>query len=199
MNIGIDIDGVLIDLEDFMVNYGPKFCIEENIPIKVNGIKYSEIETFSWTEEQAEKFWNKYLVKYVVESKPRELAIEILKKLQEEGNKIYIITARNESGLPPEYYGKMQELTKEWLKTNNIEYEKLIFIKDEEKLAQCLENKVCVMIEDCPNNILNISKQVPVIKYDCQYNKNIEGKNIKTAYSWYHIYDIINKKMKGEK
>lgn len=31
------------------------------------------------------------------------------------------------------------------------------------------------------------------IKFDCQYNKDIDGKNILTAYSWYHIYDIIRK------
>lgn len=199
MNIGIDIDGVLTNLEDFMINYGTKFCIEENIPIQVTEIKYSEIETFNWTDEQSEKFWNKYLAQYVIESKPREFAQEVLKQLQEEGNKIYLITARNEYGLPPEYYGKMEELTKKWLEENNIKYEKLLFVKDEEKLAQCLENKVDMMIEDSPNNIINISKQVPVIKYNCQYNEKIEGKNILTAYSWYHIYDIINKKMKGEK
>ena len=198
MNIGIDIDGVLTNLEDFMINYGTKFCIEENIPIQVTEIKYSEIETFNWTDEQSEKFWNKYLAQYVIESKTREFAQEVLKQLQEEGNKIYLITARNEYGLPPEYYGKMQELTKKWLEENNIKYEKLLFVKDEEKLAQCLENKVDMMIEDSPNNIINISKQVPVIKYNCQYNEKIEGKNILTAYSWYHIYDIINKKMKGE-
>ena len=198
MNIGIDIDGVLTNLEDFMINYGTKFCIEENIPIQVTEIKYGEIETFNWTDEQSEKFWNKYLVQYVIESKPREFAQEVLKQLQEDGNKIYLITARNEYGLPPEYYGKMQELTKKWLEENNIKYEKLLFVKDEEKLAQCLENKVDMMIEDSPNNIINISKQVPVIKYNCQYNETIEGKNILTAYSWYHIYDIINKKMKGE-
>ena len=54
------------------------------------------------------------------------------------------------------------------------------------------------MIEDSPNNIQNISKQIKVIKFDCQYNKQVSGPNIITAYSWYHIYKII-KELEGEK
>ena len=120
------------------------------------------------------------------------------KELRKEENKIYIITARDESGMPEEYYGKMQQLTKEWLNKHEIEYDKLIFAKDKEKLQKCIENNVEIMIEDSPNNIKDISTKIKVIKFDCQYNKNVQGENIITAYSWYHIYDIINKTKKGE-
>ncbi len=197
MNIGIDIDGVLTDLERMIIDFGTKMCIEENIPININLGEYYEVPKFGWTEEQAIKFWNKYLVKYVTESNPRAFAPEIIEKLQQEGDKIYLITARNEYGMPPEYYGKMQQLTKEWLKKQNIKYEKLIFASDSEKLSQCLENKVDVMIEDSPSNMENISTKIKVIKFDCQYNKEVNNGNIITAYSWYHIYQII-KKMKGD-
>ena len=100
--------------------------------------------------------------------------------------------------MPEEYYGKMQQLTKEWLNKHEIEYDKLIFEKDKEKLQKCIENNVEIMIEDSPNNIKDISTKIKVIKFDCQYNKNVQNKNIITAYSWYHIYDIINKIKKGE-
>ena len=198
MNIGIDIDGVLLDLERFAIDYGTKFCIEENLDIKINIQEYWEGLKFNWTEEQENKFWNKYIIKYFKQYQPREFASEIIKKLKKEGNKIYIITARNEEGLPPEEYGKSQEITKTWLNENNIEYDKLIFVPDSEKLEQCLKNNVEIMIEDSPTNIKNISEKIPVIKYNCSYNENILGKNIITTYSWYQIYDIINKKMKGE-
>lgn len=193
MNIGIDIDGVLLDFEREAVNLGTKMSVEENWPIKIDLNKYWEVEAFGWTQEQADKFWNRYLVKYVVESPARMFSQEIIEKLQQEENNIYIITARDEYGMPQEYYGKMQQLTKDWLNKQNIKYDKLIFAKGEEKLQQCLENNIDVMIEDSPDNIQNISKQIKVIKYDCQYNKEVNGENIITAYSWYHIYDIINK------
>lgn len=195
MNIGIDVDGVLTDLERMCIDFGTKISVEENWPISINLSEYEETKTFEWTEEQAEKFWNKYLVQYVRESSPRKFAPEIIEKLQKEGNKIYIITARNESGMPHEYYGQMQQLTKKWLEDNNIKYEKLIFALNEEKLIQCMKNKIDIMIEDSPDNIEKISSKIKVIKFDCQYNKNVYGENIVTAYSWYHIYKII-KEMK---
>lgn len=191
MNIGIDIDGVLTDLERATIDFGTKMCIEENWPITMDLSKYWEVEAFGWTSEQADKFWNKYLVEYVTQSPARRFAKEIISKLREEGNNIYIITARDESGMPPEYYGKMQQLTREWLEKYEIEYDKLIFAKDSEKLEKCLENNVDIMIEDSPRNIRNISSKVKVIKFDCQYNKDVIGSNIINAYSWYHIYRII--------
>ena len=193
MNIGIDIDGVLTDLEKAIIDFGTKMSVEEKWPIKIDVSKYWEVEALEWTQEQADKFWNKYLVEYVVESKPRMFSEEIIEMLKKEENNIYIITARNEYGMPPEYYGKMQELTREWLKNQDIKYDKLIFARDSEKLHQCIENNVEIMIEDSPNNIEDISKKIKVIKFDCQYNKQVNGENIITAYSWYHVYDIIKK------
>ena len=163
MNIGVDIDGVLTDLERMALDFGTKMCVEENIPIELNLSKYWEIEKYNWTK----LFWNKNLVPYVVESNPRKFAPQILEKLQEEGNKIFIITARNESGMPPEYEGKMQELTKKWLLDNNIKYKKLIFTDDTNKLKNCIENNIDVMVEDSPINIKNISQKIKVIKFDC--------------------------------
>ena len=96
MNIGIDIDGVLTDIEKFMIDYGTKFCLEEGLEIDIKEIDYSEIKTFNWTQEQADKFWEKYFAGYVQYTLQREFASDIIKMLKNEGNKIYIITARNE-------------------------------------------------------------------------------------------------------
>lgn len=191
MNIGIDIDGVLTDLEKFMIEYGTKFCLEESLEINIKKISYDERETFNWSQEQADKFWDKYFTGYVINEPQRKFASEVINKLREQGNKIYIITARNEYGLSKEYYGKVQELTKEWLKKQNITYDKLIFARDEEKILRCMENNIDVMIEDSPKNIKDISRKINVIKFNCKYNEGIEGTNIVNAYSWCHIFNII--------
>ena len=198
MNIGIDVDGVLVDLENKMLTYGTKFSVENNLNISIKPNEYWETKKFNWTENQELQFWNQYIIKYVRDSQAREYASEVIEKLMQEENKIYIITARDEYGMPKEYYGKMQEITKNWLEKNNIKYNKLIFSPDKEKLQKCIENNVDIMIEDSPSNILNISQKVKVIKYDCSYNQEVQNSNIIKAYSWYHIYDIINK-LKGEK
>ena len=130
MNIGVDIDGVLTNLERMILDYGTKRCVDENLPIELDLSEYDLEKAFNWTAEQEERFWNIYFVQYVKQSEPRAFAQEIIKRLQQEGNKIYIITARDDYGLPKEYLGKIQILTKRWLKKNHIKYEKLIFAKD---------------------------------------------------------------------
>ena len=192
MNIGIDIDGVLTNFEREALDFATKISVEENWPIEVNLSEYDEIKAFNWNEEQAEKFWNKYLIKYFTETPVRNFAPEVIEKLRKEGNKIYLITARNDYGMPKEHLGEVQNITKEWLKKQNIKYDEIIFAT--EKLQPCIENKIDVMIEDCPDNIKTLSSQIKVIKFDCQYNKHVSGDNITTAYSWYHIYKIIKEK-----
>ena len=59
MNIGIDIDGVLTDLEKFMIDYGTKFCLEEGLEINIKQFDYSEAITFNCTQEQADRFWER--------------------------------------------------------------------------------------------------------------------------------------------
>ena len=189
MKIGIDIDGVLIDIEKYICDYGTKFCYENNLPINIKNVYYDEIQTFNWTPKQAIKFWNEYLEEYVKNSMPRNFAVEVINKLKE-NNEIYLITARNEYGLPEEHKYKMQEFTKKWLEDNKIYYNKLVFKPDKEKLEYCLENNIEIMIEDSPTNIESISKKMKVLCYNCMYNESIKGENITRVYSW---YDILSK------
>ena len=73
-----------------MIDYGTKFCSEEGLEINIKEIDYSEIKTFHWTQEQADKFWEKYFIGYVKNSPQREFASEIIEMLKIQGNKIYI-------------------------------------------------------------------------------------------------------------
>ena len=191
MRIGIDLDGVITDIARFVADYGTKFCYENNIEFKLNAGEYDEAKALGISYEHAEKFWNEYLPYYAMKYNAREFAREVIAKLKET-NEIYIITARNEDGLPPESYGHMQEMVVNWLKHQNIAYDKIIFTKGS-KLPYCLENNIDVMIEDSPRNILDISSKVPVLCFDNQYNEKIDGENITRVYSWYDILKKLEK------
>lgn len=192
MRIGIDIDGVLQNIDEFIFDYGSKYCYEHNIDFEIHESEYDESKLLGISSEQAEKFWNEYLVKYVTEYRPREFAKEVIDILKE-NNKIYIITARNEYGLPKEEYGHMQELTKRWFEENEIYYDKLIF-SPENKVNICLENEIDVIVEDWDKNIKELSDAgINVICFDNPYNKNSKGENITRAYSWYDILNKINR------
>lgn len=193
MNIGIDIDGVIADISRFIIDFGTKFRYENNITTKICENEYDEAKALGLTDEQAENFWNEYLTYYASKYPVRDFTSEVIKKLRKQGHKIFIITARNEDGLPPETYGTMQTMVKNWLKENDIEYDGLEFTAGS-KLPYCTKDNIDVMIDDSPTNVLDISTKIPVLCFDNPYNKTLNGNNITRVYGWYEIlYKIENK------
>lgn len=180
MKIGIDIDGVLTDISRFYLDYGAKFAFENNIK-KIAKPDGYEIEEILDLEKGAHiEFWKKYDEFYTKKIYTREFAAEVIARLKDDNHEIHLITARK----PQE-----EKWTKDWLKENNIYYDKLEFT--DEKVDYCKNNNIDLMIEDNTNNVLAISKLIPVICLDNRYNQDCEGDNITRCYSWYDIYSKI--------
>lgn len=193
MRIGIDIDGVLTNLEQYVIDYVSKYCVKNNIEYNIGESNYNHYKTFNITKEQEMEFWNDYLENYSINEKARPFAAEVIKKLKEEGNEVYIITARWNTNRDDETGNKMREIVKNWLYENKIEYDKLIFSKasKERKSLEILEYKIDLMIEDSPSNINELADIVKVICYNAEYNKECIGDKIIRCYSWYDIYRKI--------
>ena len=192
MRIGIDIDGVITDCERYGIDYGTKFCIENNLTYKIHLGNYDAYKALGISKENEAKFWNQYLEYYLTEGSPRSMAVEVINKLKEEGNEIYIVTARNKWGLPKDKVNKMKEYTEKWLKKNKIKYDKIIFAEGS-KVPYVIGNYIDIMIEDEPRNVKNIAKKIPVLCYYNTYNEKITGKNITTVYTWCDVYNNIKK------
>lgn len=185
MKIGIDIDGVLTDLSRFYIDYGTKYAFENNIDKLANPNGYEIEEILNIEKGSYIEFWKKYDKYYTKKTYTREFASEVIEKLKNEGNEIYLITARNSEEEPS------KDWTADWLKENNIYYDKLIFTS--EKLEYCRNNNIDIMIEDCVENVLKLSTEIPVICLDTRYNQECKGENITRCYSWYDIYSKIKK------
>lgn len=194
MRIGIDIDGVLTDIEQFVIDYISKYCVENKIKYNIGDYDYNYSKTFNITDEQEENFWNEYLEYYAVNEKARPFAAEVINKLREDGHEIYIITARWLTNRDDDIGNRMKEIVKNWLHENKILYDKLIFSKalKERKSQEIIEHKIDLMIEDSPNNINELANIIPVICYNAEYNKNCIDNKIIRCYSWYDIYSKIN-------
>ena len=190
MRLGIDIDGVITDCERYSIDYGTKFCIENNLTYKVHLGNYDVSKALGISKENEEKFWNKYLKNYIVNGSPRNMAVETINKLKEEGYEIYLITARNQWGLPNQDVGKMREYTEKWLKDNKIKYDKIIYTEGS-KVPYVVGNYIDIMIEDSPVNVKEISKKIPLLCFNNSYNEEIRGKNIKRVYTWCDAYKKI--------
>ncbi len=93
MRIGIDIDGVLTDIEQWQLDYGGKYFSKYNKSV-VNKDGYEITTIFEVDDNLDSQFWNEYLYEYVTKEPSRKFASEVIKKLKANGNEIYIITAR---------------------------------------------------------------------------------------------------------
>lgn len=195
MRIGIDIDGVLTDIEQWQIDYGSKFYFEKYDKEIQNNEGYETTDIFNVDSKLDDEFWNEYFKEYSINIDVRKFASEVIKKLKQDGNEIYIITARGSFLSHSANVMSTEEnknIVLDWLKRNEIEYDKIIF-SPEDKLDICKENNIDIMIEDKPANIEKISTLIPVICFHAGYNKNCIGDNIIRCYSWYDVYSKVNR------
>ena len=195
MRIGIDIDGVLTDVERWQLDYGSKFYYERYQKEIVDFEGYDTNQIFNVDDKLDEEFWREYFKEYSLNVEVRKFANEVIDKLKQDGHQIYIITARGSflsHSADVMSIEENQQIVLNWLKNHHINYDKIIF-SPEDKLDICKENNIDLMIEDKVDNINKISKIIPVICFHAGYNKVCKNSNIIRCYSWYDIYSKINK------
>ena len=178
MNIGIDVDGVLVDMEKYQLKYGKKFFLSRhNINIK-NPKAYDVQEIFDCTKEEREKFWKKYIWSYCLREPMTANAAETIDALRKAGHKIFIITGRahtTEKGLTGWLFRKMLLY---WLKKNKLYYDEIIFCSEEnsstEKLDICLKKHIDLMIDDKPENLFMLKDKIKILCYPAAWNEDNE-------------------------
>lgn len=175
MIIGIDVDGVLIDLEGYQLKYGQEY-FEKTYNLSVNNPKAYDIkDIFECTKEQREKFWTKYIWKYCLKEPMTMGAAETVKNLRKEGNKIYVVTGRAHTTEKGIVGGIFRWMLKHWLKKNHFQYDKIFFCSETDsstdKYDICLREKVDVLVDDKPENLLALKDKIQVICYPAVWNK----------------------------
>ena len=123
MKIGIDIDGVLIDDDQYRLDTMAKYCFENNLPRIDYPYKYES--KCKWNDETKKDYRNQYYFEYVKNAPIRRYASEVIKKLHDDGHKIVIITGRYKTTEDSEIGKKMRNDTEQWLNKNNIIYDKI--------------------------------------------------------------------------
>lgn len=194
MNIGIDIDGVLTDLENYIGTVGKKYMLENNLDFDEEMHKNTIYGFLS--KEDSHQFWDMHWEKYATTIKMRKNASNVIEKLKNDGNKIIIITSRTydsqiiKDGI--ERQENMKKLIIKWLKKNNINYDKIVF-SNLNKLKNCLDNKIDIMIEDSVSNIEQLKNYMKIICFNAKYNQSYTNSQIYRVSNWDDVYNIINK------
>ena len=195
MKIGIDIDDTTVITVEAMIKYADKYNSEVLGRSGINGKlgliqnRYYLKALYGWTDEQKFQFFNMYYKNVLEECTLMPNADKVLKKLKEEENKIYFITAR----LNNIDNCNTEEITRKTLEKNNIIYDKLI-INANDKLKVCKEEKVELIIEDSYETCKEFTENgIKSILMTTKMNKNIETGNITRVNSWEEIYEQIKK------
>ena len=195
MNIGIDIDDTISETFETLLPYAQKYTIEDlkresKVEIDSNLSNHFYIVYMNgWNEKEATDFWSKYYAEILREVNIKKFAAEVIKKLKEEGHKIYLITARWD--MPND---NVKEITAKWLEKNQVEYDELI-INASDKLKLVKENKIDVFIDDSFKNCKSIADNTNTKVYmmTSRVNGSFQDKKIKRVFSWPEIYDLVNK------
>ncbi len=185
MKIGIDLDNTITDLLEVLKIYCKEYnenVIKRNLLMNEKGFAVANL--YEWTEREKIDFCIKYLNEAREKAKLKENANRIIHRLKQEGNTIYIITARKQIGSTNIY-----EITQKYLKKNSVEYDELIIQKDKKQF--CIDNNIDVLIDDEPQNIKAVSQIIPVIAFEEIYNVNCIGNNIIKVNTWNEVYDVI--------
>ena len=177
MHIGLDLDDTIIDTEeklriywkDYYKKY-PNKDYSEELPHNINLFGYKYIE----------EFWNIYREELFYADIKKDAA-RIIRKLQNEGHYIGLITSR-----PKEKYKDLVLRIDTYLKENNIFLDEIntdIVYKDQ----FIIDKNYDLLIDD---NIVNIKNTIKKGKKGILFKK-INDKTIRHTTSWNYLYIII--------
>ena len=86
MNLGLDVDGVLVDVRTFQLREGKRY-FEKKFGISIKNPDMFEVQdVFECTKKQREAFWIKYIWKYCLKEPMTDNAAEVVNKLRKEGH-----------------------------------------------------------------------------------------------------------------
>ena len=191
MNLGIDIDDTIANTYDVLFKYVQEYTIHDIVidREKTNRDIIAQMYRTNFRngdEKQDKEFLNRYYEKTVLKVKPKMNAVEKIKKLKEEGNQIYLITARF-----PSNKFNIEELTRNWLKKYDIPYDKLI-LNSQNKVIVAKENDIDIFVDDSIKNCTEMANVgIKTYMMDTIINKDFESENIERVYSWPHLYQKI--------
>ena len=170
MNIGIDVDAVLLDWEKGLLAMAELFDIDEcRGNGKVNKTYFIQNQ-YDWTEEEKQQFVKKYFLILSQKANIMLGAKEVIQKLHEMGHKLIIISTRGTET------NEMIDIVINKFKEENLEFDKY-FWKENNKLKICKDENIDIMIDDSPSTC----KKMEDNKIKTIYFRGIRGQKLEES------------------
>ena len=178
MVIGIDIDGVIQDCENWFRTFAEIYDIDEIGNGVVNPESLRVQARMGWNDDQFMKFVYKYMHKCMKNAPIKPGAKMVIDRLKEMGHKLVVITARGNctnTGI---------KLAKRMLKKNNIKVDKICFLAVD-KLKHCNEEHIDYMIDDTSGIVEKLSTNAIKCLYFREYgSKDVVNENVTNVKNW---------------
>lgn len=194
MRIGIDIDDTTVIAVNSMIKYADIYDINilgrkgtnGNLGLIQN--RYYLKALYGWTDEEKFDFFNRYYKSVLEECEAMPYASEVIKKLKEEGNEIFFITAR----LNNIKNCDSEAITRKTLEENNIPYDKLI-VNASDKLKFCKEHNIEIFIEDSYDTCKQLQESgIKSYLMTTRMNEKINSLEVDRVTNWNEIYSKIH-------
>ena len=186
MNIGIDIDGVIQDCENYFRAEAEIFDVHNgNLGIKdPSAVKVQN--RMGWAKETFEKFVNEKMFPIMRVAPLLPCAKEVINWLKAQGHKLFVITARGT------FSNVEIEIAREMLASHNLPFDKCCF-NAQDKLIPCIEEKIDYMIDDSFANIKRVSEGGIKCLYLRSYRTaDVDNDNVINVSNWGEIYRFFN-------
>lgn len=197
MIIGIDVDGVIVDLYSWLEKRMKKYS--KNLHGKRVYIKNGKhiYERYGLDRQQDENFWEENIWQYSEDVKTFRDVKKYFNKLKKDGHTLYIVTSRYHAGKENEDGERMRKLIEKSL--NGLHYDKIIYTSEMGgKKTACINSGVQILIDDSSWNIEELSPFIDCLLMKTKYNGWLKGNNIICCKNWKEIYKTIQNLSKRE-
>ena len=193
MVIGIDMDDTICSTNELILETADLYDKEV---LGGTGVKdkdaYEFTEMMGWPEGMKGQFFADRLETIMANSPIKPGAHDVINQLHDEGWEVVIISFRKDKYLKDPY-----KLTIDWLKENDIHYDK-VFVNTGTKEDECVENGVTLFVDDKESHCADVSKcGIDVLLFTNAYNHDENRFN--RVDNWYQVYDFIKEKYNGRK
>ena len=152
MRIGLDLDDTICSTKEMIKKYADIYCTEN----KMN------LDTLWQNNNYRVDFLNKYLEEIYAHAQIKNNAKQVINKLKDMNNKIYIITARTNNFVNV----NMKEFIIEYLRKNEIIVDDVI-INAKDKVEVCKNLNIDIMLDDSLYNYNSLTtSSINTVLYD---------------------------------
>lgn len=187
MKIGVDIDGVILNYERELKTYAELYnFLELKRTVKTNRDEHYIQKRHDWTDDEKKNFVDKYFVQLSKTVPFMPGAVDMIKRLKEDGHQLLILSARG--GLVPE----MKDVALERLKEVGLVFDNYYWnLHDKAEIAK--QENLDFMIDDCSTHVESLTKSgIRTIYFrDVDMPVFEESELLFDATNWGEVYRII--------